>query len=442
MRVGEAVGKGIGLAVGFIASCGLSQLYGLIKGSVQLIKTAHCSYQIKKIDKQMEKIRALPPEKQEQLEFTQELRDRIVHKKEHEKDELKHAGLALIPGVGAILAVKYKNYSVGPLAPGVSVLEDIVEAAKPEGIPQVLFPGAKAANRAAWNCERWHSALHAEFLKMPVKMEGGKTRSIDALWVPGKDCSPSDRTVILYHGNAMNMWGMYDRALPYIEAGFNVLVTTIGGKQYEQVDPSDPMNAGFATNELSMYADVDAEFAFLESKGVKEVGVHGLSIGGTKAFQAAAKYQDKVKFVVAEQTLTSAGDVAANIANNVAYAGNLGRAIGNQAAPLGGYDAANKNRTDGLNNKAKAKMIQAEVIAIAAKEDLLMGKDKHQRLYKKNFAEELMQARYKEEAREPLWIEGGHSASIDPATYDKIIAFANTTCPKKPSEKAPEKEPL
>ncbi|MBS0635513.1 MAG: alpha/beta hydrolase [Verrucomicrobia bacterium] len=430
MRLGEIFIKGAGIFVGVIASCGPSQLYGLIKGAVELIKVAHSSHQIKKIDRQMQNLSTKRPEEREALKLTEELRNKIAEQNKKDRSELKHAGLALVPVVGAILAVKYKDYSVGPLAPLASTAEDIVEVAKPDGIPRVLFPGAQAPDKNSWACLRWEG-IDGKFMRLPVKMEKGKTRTIDAIWVPGNGCKESDRTVVLYHGNAMNMVGMYDRALPYIQAGYNVLVTTIGGKQYGQIDPQDPLNAKFETNELSMYADVDAEFAFLKEKGVKDVGVHGLSIGGTKAFQAASKHGDMVKFVVAEQTLTSAGDVASNTANNMAGAENIGRVLGNQAAPLGKYDGANGNRSDGFNNKAKARKMKAELIAIAAKEDMLMGKQKRGKVYERNFAETLMQARYKDnkDQQKPLWIEGGHSANIDETTFGKIIDFANKACP-------------
>ena len=56
--------------------------------------------------------------------------------------------------------------------------------------------------------------------------------------------------------------------------------------------------------------------SFLQRQGVTAVGYHGISIGGTLAFQAATAETRattvKTKFVVADQTFTKPADVAAN----------------------------------------------------------------------------------------------------------------------------------
>ncbi len=435
MRISEAVGKGFGVVIGVVASCGLSQLYGLIKGTVELIKIAHASYQIKKIDNEMAKIRNLPGS-QEEMTLSQALRGKIVAYREVHEDGLKHAGKALVPLVGAIWATSHKGYGLGPAASFASTAEDILIESKPDGLTKILFPGAKVPDYIG----NW-LALGADMHHITVKMEGNKTRTIEALWVPGKDCKPEGRTVILYHGNGMTLYDMNKHAEKYKEAGFNVLVTTLGGEQYGQRNPEGSNNASVSTSELTMYADVDGEMEFLNKMGVKEVGVHGLSIGGTKAFQAGSKYGNKegyphVKFIVAEQTLTSASAVVANAANNIAWAGNFGHALGRTAAPIGKVDTANGNRSDGLNSEAKAKKLHSDVqvLAIASKKDALMGRNKNRKdgTYENNFAEELMRARYPNEPdKQALWINGGHCVPIDDNTFDQIVDFANKSCPKE-----------
>ena len=75
---------------------------------------------------------------------------------------------------------------------------------------------------------------------------------------------------------------MIDYAQHYLEKGWNVLLPTMGG-----YPGSEPVDGG--TSEASSYQDVEAIKIWLEKeKKVKTVGYHGVSIGGTLAFQAAA----------------------------------------------------------------------------------------------------------------------------------------------------------
>jgi hypothetical protein len=305
--------------------------------------------------------------------------------------------------------------------------------------PSILFPGTilptETQRRNDWD--------HLNLEHIFIDVQGYGIRKIEAFWIRGENCNPSDRTILVYHGNGSTLYNMSRQVNKYIKEGFNVLVSTMGGKQYPQSNPPQDANNDFYTNELSMYADIDGEMKFLQGKGVKSVGLHGQSMGGVKALEAAVKYHNRenfprVRFVIAEQTLTSAVDVAGNFFRNIGKDEGEGKALGETLAEKNLRDDLNGHITDGMHNWHKGVALRetkVEVLTIASKYDDLMGRDLAEDGYRLNFAHDLLRARYGDDTdKKPFIIEGGHCSPIDDNTFDGILKFANANCPKSVME--------
>ncbi len=259
----------------------------------------------------------------------------------------------------------------------------------------------------------WHEnnlrKLKAETIEIPVN-RGDAQGSLAAMLIPVENeekFDPNKPAMILFHGNGMTMEGMSAHAELYCKLGFNVMILTMGG--YPGSDPK------VRTSEISTYQDAHAAIVYLKQKGVKDIGVHGTSIGGTLAFAAAEIHPEVVKFVVADQTLGSARDVAANVTRNItmgmAPASLIRGAVGG-AFPAGkvvpgviGPDGK-PYVTDGLNNIRKAAVLReraengkenCEIFAIKSERDFLMGRKGNQDGgFEENFADDLILARYGE----------------------------------------------
>ncbi|HXF28841.1 MAG TPA: hypothetical protein VN457_03245 [Chlamydiales bacterium] len=320
----------------------------------------------------------------------------------------------------------------------------------------ILFPGNDSAQsqdpeyRAG--LDSW---AHAKKFVL-VKNQDGTTRHIEALHLRGTDprtrteLPDNARTVVLYHGNGMNAYEMLDRAAELQKAGFNVYIPTMGGKNYAQTRGNDESNNTHETNELSMYADVDADMEFLRGLGVKQVTPDGLSIGGTKAFQMAKKYganydeRDKNPpyprcfGIIPEETLASSEKVMQNAAHNIAGLQALGAQMGDIALPQG-EDRVNGNQTDGLDNIGKAQALNGKVkmLAIRATQDILMGKGNKDKdgNFESDFAYDFAEAVLgKDKAKENVVsLAGGHCApwTEDPAAKKRVIDFLNATMPRE-----------
>jgi len=343
---------------------------------------------------------------------------------EHDK-HLKHAELVCIPLVGAFIASRYIGHT-GVLT---GLTQEITKEIPASSMSRVFFCGNQTSckvraismlingteYKGAAAKKQWEKNLGAEQRWIEVAYCDGdgkaKTRKIEAMVLRGKETSgPHEKTVVVSHGVNNTLYGSYELAKKYQELGYNVLVPTLGGKQYGQVEPpADSHNDEIETNELTLYQDVDAVMLFLKNQGVQEVGWHGHSLGGASMAQAAVKYGKGVKgacadypvveFIVADQTFTSGEATTANFANNfLGYEWeDTGRTIGLCALPKGKTDGVNV--TSGLNNNKKMKSLvgsQVRLFAVVAPQDHLMGTDWDKVVcrYEGNFPVDLFDARY------------------------------------------------
>ena len=203
--------------------------------------------------------------------------------------------------------------------------------------------------------------------------------------------------------------GMSESAEFYRKKGYNTLAVTLGGYQG---------SPGVTTSEKSMYQDIEAVKRYLTDLGVTEVAYHGFSLGSGAALQASAGESSvknlKTLFVVLDQPFTSAAAVGRNVA------GFLGEGLMSAGCPTdhivelpGGL----WTKTDGLNNIRKITKLKEEnipLICFEAKEDSLMGREKKNGLYTKNFAQDLITARYgdaPESSKNLVSLSGGHGAN-------------------------------
>lgn len=409
----------IGLySLGIILSCGPSQVYGLIKGVIDLVKYAQIRSKISKLEAQG---------KLSSHRFT-ELSNTLKRK----QTSIKADFIAMIPLVGAL-------FSWRVLAP--KEVHKTLDATK--GIPfatahllgdfhyllrQILYPINTPTSRS--NEEISAIAHHFEWLKnisqdvhtfrrieIPVKIREGTLDAFEMLHPPGVERP----TVVPFHGNAMKGLDMHELGLMYYRWGFNVLMPTMGGY---------PGSSDCKTTEASSIQDTEAVKAYLIEKQVKHVGYHGLSIGGTLAFQAAAvssaaTEQIKALFVVADQTFTSAQDVFSNVVKNFNLKlGAVAKGVALAAVPPGDKTPIAENewlQTDGLDNLSKVKKLKEKgirLIAIEATQDLLMKNLKKPNPLKPDFAERLLSAYYDHPAGQRfhlLQLNGRHCSFISTA---------------------------
>ena len=284
------VGDVAGLFTGVLLSIGVSQAYGISKLISTGAKAKLYRAKVAKID---EKISRLFQERTDKSAKDQELLDNSINELKNRKHNIEVlntalkkertiALVALIPIFGAIIASSYSAYgaSGSPFFFLQSVLPTQIISSR------FLYPGNRfnpIGHKHA--LQRVLKAIPHEFVSIDV--EGGK-RKIEGLWMQGKDCKDSDRTMLIYHGNMGNLYGMWEQAMAYQEIGFNVLVTTLGGKQYAQSAPN-PENDKIETSELSIYADIDGEFEFLKKKGRVLSNVNDKPVGKTQSNKNQAK---------------------------------------------------------------------------------------------------------------------------------------------------------
>ncbi|HXF28842.1 MAG TPA: alpha/beta fold hydrolase, partial [Chlamydiales bacterium] len=282
------------------------------------------------------------------------------------------------------------------------------------------------------------------------KNQDGSLRQIEALHVRGidpatkKELPENGRTVVLYHGNVISAYEFYYFAQVLKECGFNVYASTMGGENYNQSRDNALSNNVHATNELSVYAEVDADREFLKIKGVTQMATIGLSIGGTKAFQMALKYgrmnqsQPRCKAIIPDQTLGSGKKVMENTGHNLLGLGKLGAELGEMTFSYNVKDAINGNATDGLNNLSKAQLLRGYVplLACRATKDILMGKgnrDEEGR-FENDFAYDLASATSDENPENHvISLEGSHGFSWlinDPVAKERVIDFLDSAMPR------------
>lgn len=248
--------------------------------------------------------------------------------------------------------------------------------------------------------------LQAKEIDVPVN-RGHCKGKISAYLVPNPitHSFDSDRPVmVLFHGNNQTKEGLFNQTEFYIENGFNVMAVTMGGYPYS--------DDSILTTEISTYQDANAVILYLKEQGFKNIGIYGLSIGGTLAFAAAELHPDVIKLVVADQTLGRVKDVSANFMRNISKGllpeafirGGVGGAFPTGQAVPGVLDSnGNPYTTDGLDNIRKAHVLreraeqglgECHVFAIKTAEDILMGRIENNDKFEENFADDIIMARY------------------------------------------------
>jgi hypothetical protein len=414
--------EGLAYAGGVLISCGPSQLFGTIKGGLDLYK----------LHTIQTKIAAIGQEFKNRESTGQAIkRSHYLSKYENKIREIKADLLALIPFVGALLS--WRMYAKEQSFSNLPILE--------YAIPQFVGDGYKiVAARIFYplsnSPEEPKEKAAGLQVKIPVEDASG-VRLLDARYLQNPE-NPNKKCVVLFHGNAMTCDDIAPWADYYYMKGFDVLMPTMGGY---------PGSEGVKTTEESSYRDVEAILRYLENQGVTHVGYHGLSIGGTLAFQAAtsqtAATKLKTTFVIADQTFTTAVDVAENTVrnNDLAYLAPFARGAARTSCPemlpVVLDDKGTQTVTDGLDNKRKAALLaQKEIplLVIGSDEDVLMGKNKKEDgLYETTMGDDLLKARYgtvSEDQR--IMLHGPHCSyfGFDPKAIQKLGAFLSKVSPE------------
>ena len=444
-----------------VLSLGPSQIFGVIKGvidSVRLVKVQAKIHNLGKLQSQLDKNKVIDKRKVENIskKLGKIMEEKgnlnksdimgIIENNKKKSAKLKNSllvdAVAMVPLAGTSLSCRvHRGYWGLKASKGVELgsdkevaLENKYKTKMKEDIENLFYPGAGLeynnlnGKKKQWDAtyKSWSADQKLEFkefngieslfpymndVKIKVDFTGESERNLSAWHYIYDKNAP---TVVIFHGNAMIGPETLDQAYIYAKAGYNVLMPTMGGY---------PGSEGVKTSEASSYEDVEAIKKYLFENGVEAAGYHGVSIGGTLAFQAAAgdsNYSIKSLFVTADRTFASGKKVAERIlGNKFLLLKPFGKAGGKVGVPKGLQVNLGNNlviTTDGLDNIAKAKKLKDKdvtIIAIEAEDDQLMGKGKGEK--KKNFSRDILAARYpglSEDKRNEklIVIEGNHNA--------------------------------
>lgn len=225
-----------------------------------------------------------------------------------------------------------------------------------------------------------------ERVEIPVAITDEEPRNLEAVYVTGPE--KNRPLVVLFGGNLCNALGLEGTAIQYYDKGYNVLMVTRGG--YLNTDT-------IATSEATMYQDVAAVKAYINSLGYPSAGYHGQSLGAVEA-TAAAVHKDGVQlgtdFVVVDRAFTDAADSCERVAGNdlSRVFKPMGRAAGKTATPKGlrvQLPSGDTVTTDGMDNRRKLQILaetDIPVVCIMGENDAIMGAGDH------NFATDLNRA--------------------------------------------------
>lgn len=430
MEVGKVFAN-IGLyTAGVLLSCGPSQVYGVIKGTIDLVKLVALKLSLSQL-------------KNEGKTLNKHAIVQIKNEINGKKTSLKADAVAMIPLVGAIFS--WRVLAPPDKAWSLNALKGVEHAAAHmlndfhSSLRAILYPlGNNATSdmehydqvRSLTKLEIESGALpHAKLTQVPVTIRNSNIEALE-LTHP-KTEGPEPPTVVVFHGNGMIGPEMLDVGQYYFSKGFNVIMPTMGGY---------PGSPGCKTTEATSYQDVEAVKSYLINRGVKDVGYHGLSIGGTLAFQAATASTSNTeklntRFVVADQTLASARDVMANVVRNVGVGAvaRIAKGVALNAAPPSHKVPIGNGEyvyTDGCDNLKKAKILGEKKIplfAIEADQDVLMKNNANS---SKDAAGKLINNCYgKEESGHLIRINGKHCSYFyqwdkDYSALEKVMADA------------------
>lgn len=270
-----------------------------------------------------------------------------------------------------------------------------------------------------------------EFL-ISIKRENKRTE-LPIITAPAKDkeFSYSEPLMVIFHGNFSTAFELEAYAKFYQNCGLHVVIVSMAGYP-------GTFDMKTETNEISSCQDVYSSLSFLRKKGAKKIGVHGSSIGGTRALIAAELFPRLVRLVIADQTFDNIKNVTANHFNNMKsplpscfVRGLAGTAfIAGEAVP-GVLDHDGKPyKTDGFDNLRKVALLRerakegsvCDLFAIRSSHDHLMTR---MNAKKEDFAESLVIARYGKK-KNLIEIPGGHMSwfkNVDQSNELRTLLF-------------------
>lgn len=412
--------------VGAVLSCGPSQIFGIVKGFGDIKKYLALKQKIR----QWQHIQTLcHQEKYSKLKETRAFKQlvkegsgdtqavlyqRILSKAKDRLFDLQQKVairktyclkdcVSLIPLVGAIFACRI---GAEKSATGVSMASMVEQAAAHVSnnlrklVNSIVYPLSRIHNE--------HISSDEDHVRIPVESRGGY---LDAMFFQGLNASQNGPTVVIFHGNFCTCNEMLLHTEWYVMKGFNVLIPTMGGY---------PGSPGVTTSEASCYQDIEAIKKYLDSRGIKKAGYHGISIGGTLAFQAAAgksEAQVRTLFVVADQTLGSMKSIAVR---RLPFLPSVAKGAIQSAFPVRKVRLSDtlQVETDGLDNVRKARLIRESnipLIVIKSTLDNVMGSHLKNGRYEKNCADDLIEERYEKEMERRKYlieIEGEHATNF------------------------------
>ncbi len=147
---------------------------------------------------------------------------------------------------------------------------------------------------------------------LPYKIESVVFENIDKTplngWVISPKASDNGRTILFFHGNAGNLFGQYELALPFVKRGFQVFIFDYSGFGFSE---------GEATRS-NVLKDGRAAFQFIherEQNSNRQLIIYGQSLGGHLAPVIASEFQEQVDALVVEGAFSSHKDIAAHRAS-------------------------------------------------------------------------------------------------------------------------------
>jgi len=390
MEFSKVVKEGAWHAIATLLSMGPSQVVGLVKGSVDLVRLALLDAKIARLEKNA-------PSSNQNFYAQATLEESKALRSERVKS-LKSDGLLLIPFLGANLAWRmYKKHPTMDASPLIEFgTKQLLDDKGADFIRAAFYPLSWSVTRnqlikQGFTIDQKPGDSPAQTVSIPVFDPTNETlsRNLDARYYRHSD-DTARPTVVLFHANAMTCDGMHSRAMHYYSQGYDVVCPTMGG--YPGSDPCK-------TSEVTTLQDVEGVRCFLQNQGVRDVGYYGLSIGGTLAFQAACAPSEtnlNTKFVIADQTFNKPQDAAANFVpkplKGMARGASRGVFVKGKKVHLSKTLATT---TDGLNNEKKAEELREKKIPLfvikAHHDDIMSSKTGNLR---HNLADTLLKARY------------------------------------------------
>ena len=263
-------------------------------------------------------------------------------------------------------------------------------------------------------------------VRIPFEGSHGKLRYHDGTMVFGSG-GLTAKTVVLYHGNAMNRDDCFPLAEKYLKRGYNVLMASYAGDWRVEGHGSSHTDVVTSSSEKAMVEDAAADAAFLHSLGVREVAVEGFSLGCAQAMnfaQAICQHHTTdmtVHSVALDCPFTNVPQVCENTVRN-SLGSFLGRIAGDLAkrSIMAETKQPAKHGCDGLDNGKKLKTIlgslpfkQTRFAFFGGSHDPVMGPGES--ISDFNFATELYRmAKKKWENCVCKIFSGAHEVAFDP----------------------------